>query len=86
MCIACNTLSIFPAIRYTWYVRAGYDGSTYFMPIAELSGLFINVLLAAFSEEVSYFVMDERNNFQPAGITKFAINDLSYYDFLIYLY
>src|SRR5437660_115656 len=47
-------------------------GATYFLPIAELSGLFINVLLAAFSEEVGYFVVDERNNFQPAGVAKFA--------------
>ena len=47
-------------------------GTTYFLPIAELSGLFINVLLAAFSEEVAYFVVDERHNFQPAGVAKFA--------------
>jgi hypothetical protein len=51
---------------------ANVRGTTYFLPIAELSGLFINVLLAAFSEEVAYFVMDERNNFQPAGVAKFA--------------
>ena len=47
-------------------------GTTYFLPIAELSGLFINVLLAAFNEEVAYFVVDERHNFQPAGVAKFA--------------
>ncbi len=51
---------------------ANVPGTTYFLPIAELSGLFLNILLAAFSEEVAYFVMDERNNFQPAGITKFG--------------
>jgi len=51
---------------------ANVRGTTYFLPIAELSGLFINVLLAAFSEDVSYFVVDERNNFQPAGVAKFA--------------
>ena len=51
---------------------ANVRGATYFLPIAELSGLFINVLLAAFSEEVGYFVVDERNNFQPAGVAKFA--------------
>src|SRR2546421_1647645 len=51
---------------------ANVRGTTYFLPIAELSGLFINVLLAAFSEEVGYFVVDERNNFQPAGVAKFA--------------
>jgi hypothetical protein len=51
---------------------ANVQGTTYFLPIAELSGLFINVLLAAFSEEVAYFVVDERHNFQPAGVAKFA--------------
>src|SRR3989440_4072034 len=51
---------------------ANVRGATYFLPIAELSGLFINVLLAAFSEEVAYFVVDERHNFQPAGVAKFA--------------
>jgi hypothetical protein len=51
---------------------ANVRGTTYFLPIAELSGLFINVLLAAFSEEVAYFVLDERQNFQPAGVARFA--------------
>jgi hypothetical protein len=51
---------------------ANVRGTTYFLPIAELSGLFINVLLAAFSEEVAYYVVDERRNFQPAGVAKFA--------------
>jgi hypothetical protein len=51
---------------------ANVRGTTYFLPTAELSGLFINVLLAAFSEEVAYFVVDERHNFQPAGVAKFA--------------
>jgi hypothetical protein len=51
---------------------ANVRGTTYFLPIAELSGLFINILLAAFSEEVGYFVVDERNTFQPAGIRSFA--------------
>ncbi|HLJ33747.1 MAG TPA: hypothetical protein VKU38_08855 [Ktedonobacteraceae bacterium] len=51
---------------------ANVRGSTYFLPIAELSGLFINVLLAAFSEDVAYFIVDDRNNFRPAGIARFA--------------
>ena len=51
---------------------ANVRGTTYFLPIAELSGLFINVLLAAFSEDAAYFVVDERNNFRPAGVAKFA--------------
>ncbi|MDQ6660985.1 MAG: hypothetical protein M3Z24_08475 [Chloroflexota bacterium] len=51
---------------------ANVSGTTYFLPIAELSGLFINVLLAGLSEGVGSFVVDERHNFQPAGIARFA--------------
>jgi hypothetical protein len=51
---------------------ANVPGTTYFLPIAELSGIFINVLLAALSEGVEYFVVDERHNFQPAGIARFG--------------
>lgn len=51
---------------------ANLPGTTYFVPIAELTAVLINVLLSAFSEEFSYFVVDERNNFQPAGIGRFA--------------
>jgi hypothetical protein len=51
---------------------ANVPGTTYFLPIAELSGVFINVLLAALSEGVEYFVVDERHNFQPAGIARFG--------------
>ncbi len=51
---------------------ANVRGTTYFLPIAELSGLFINVLLAAFSEETAYFVVDEFNRFRPAGVGRFA--------------
>ena len=51
---------------------ANVRGTTYFLPVAELSGLFLNVLLAAFSEEAAYFIVDERNTFQPAGVAQVA--------------
>jgi hypothetical protein len=51
---------------------ANVPGTTYFLPVAELSAFYINILLSAFSEEFSYFVADERNGFKPAGIAKFA--------------
>lgn len=51
---------------------ANLPGTTYFLPIAELSQFYINVLLTAFSEEFSYFVVDDRNGFKPAGVAKFA--------------
>jgi hypothetical protein len=51
---------------------ANLPGTTYFMPIAELTAMTINVVLSALNEEFAYFVVDERNNFQPAGLGKFA--------------
>ena len=51
---------------------ANLSGATTFLPIAELSGLAINVLLTALSEEFGFFLLDERNRYQPAGIGKFA--------------
>lgn len=51
---------------------ANVPGTTYFLPVAELSAFYINVLLSAFSEEFGYFVVDERNRFKPPGIARFA--------------
>lgn len=51
---------------------ANVPGATYFLPVAELSAFYINILLSAFSEDFGYFVVDERNRFRPPGIAKFA--------------
>jgi hypothetical protein len=51
---------------------ANLPGTTYFLPVNELSAFYINVLLSAFSEEFGYFLVDERNRFRPAGIARFA--------------
>ena len=51
---------------------ANVPGTTYFLPVAELSAFYINVLLAAFSEEFGYYLVDERNRFRPPGIAPFA--------------
>jgi hypothetical protein len=47
---------------------ANVAGTTYFLPVGELTALSINVVLSAFSEEFGYYVVDERNGFRPAGI------------------
>jgi hypothetical protein len=54
----------------TW--SANLPGTTYFLPVNEFSADYINVLLAAFSEEFGYFIVDERNGFRAAGIGAFA--------------
>ncbi|HLJ24227.1 MAG TPA: hypothetical protein VKT71_08985 [Candidatus Acidoferrales bacterium] len=51
---------------------ANVPGSTYFIPVNELTALYINILLSAFNGDFNYFVVDDRNGFRPAGIGKFA--------------
>jgi len=51
---------------------ANRPGTTYFVPIAECSAIYINVLLSAFEEDFSYFVVDERHRYEPVGIGKFG--------------
>jgi hypothetical protein len=47
-------------------------GSTYFLPVQEMTAIYVNALLEAFDEEMALFVVDERANFRPAGISRFA--------------
>jgi hypothetical protein len=51
---------------------ANVPGTSYFLPVNEFTALYINIMLSAFSDELRYFVVDERNRFQPAGVGKFA--------------
>jgi hypothetical protein len=51
---------------------ANVPGSTYFVPVNELTALYINVLLSCFSPDFKYFIVDERNQFRPAGIARYA--------------
>ncbi len=51
---------------------ANRPGTTYFLPIAELTAFAINIALILFDDDFSYFVLDERNWFRPAGIGRFA--------------
>lgn len=47
-------------------------GTTYFLPVCELTGMYINVLFSAFDEQMGLFLLDERNSFKPAGIERFG--------------
>jgi hypothetical protein len=46
--------------------------STYFLPVCELTSMYINVLLSTFDEQMAMFLLDERAKFQPAGIKRFG--------------
>jgi len=47
-------------------------GTTYFLPINELTFMYINGLLEIFNEHTGAFVLDERAGFRAAGLRRFA--------------
>jgi hypothetical protein len=53
-----------------WSAHA--PGTTYFLPINDLTFMYVNGLLEVLNEHTGAFILDERNNFLPAGLTKFA--------------
>jgi hypothetical protein len=55
-----------------WSAHA--PGTTYFLPVNDLTFMYINGLLEIMNEHTGTFILDERNNFLPAGLAKFARN------------
>ncbi|MBI2876048.1 MAG: hypothetical protein HYY20_04130 [Candidatus Tectomicrobia bacterium] len=53
-----------------WSLHAA--GTTYFIPINELTFIYINGMLEVFNETSGLFILDERAGFQPAGLEQFA--------------
>jgi hypothetical protein len=53
-----------------WSAHA--PGTTCFLPVNDLTFMCVNGLLEIFNETTGVFVLDERNHFQPAGLTAFA--------------
>jgi hypothetical protein len=51
---------------------AGARGTTTFLPINDLTYLYINGLLELFNQETACFVLDDRAGFRPAGLQRFA--------------
>lgn len=47
-------------------------GTTTFLPVMELSALYINVMLSAFSEEFAGYILDDRKCLRSAGLSRFA--------------
>ncbi len=54
--------------RWSLYDPAG----TYFLPINDLTFLYLNGVLEVFGEPTGAFVVDERAGFRPAGLGRFA--------------
>jgi hypothetical protein len=53
-----------------WSAHA--PGTSYFLPINDLTFMYINGLLEILNETTGVFLLDERNSFRPAGLGKFA--------------
>lgn len=53
-----------------WAAQA--PGTSYFLPVNELSLMYINGLLEIFNEQTGAYVLDERAGFRPAGLAAFA--------------
>ena len=55
-----------------WSAHA--PGTSYFLPINDLTFMYVNGLLEILNEHTGTFILDERNSFLPAGLAKFARN------------
>ena len=53
-----------------WAAHA--PGTSYFLPVNDLTFMYINGLLEIMNEHTGAFILDERNNFLPAGLSKFS--------------
>lgn len=53
-----------------WSAHA--PGTTYFLPVNDLTFMYINGLLEILNEPTGAFIVDERDNFRPAGLATFA--------------
>ena len=65
-----STDPIFNINANRWSAHA--PGTSYFLPINDLTFMYINGLLEIFNETTQVFLLDERRNFLPAGLGRFA--------------
>src|SRR5262245_49392512 len=55
-----------------WSAHA--PGTSYFLPINDLTFMYINGLLEILNETTRVFLLDERRNFLPAGLAAFGVS------------
>jgi hypothetical protein len=53
-----------------WSAHA--NGTSYFLPINDLTFMYVNGLLEILNESTGAFILDERNSYRPAGLDSFA--------------
>jgi hypothetical protein len=64
------TEPLFNIAANRWSAHAA--GTTYFLPVNDLTFMYINGLLEILNEDTGAFILDERNHFLPAGLGRFA--------------
>src|SRR5436190_10697103 len=64
------TEPIFNINANRWSAHA--PGTSYFLPINDLTFMYVNGLLEILNETTGAFILDERNSFRPAGLGRFA--------------
>jgi hypothetical protein len=64
------TFPLFNINANSWSAHA--PGTSYFLPVNDLSFMYINGLLEILNEHTNAFILDERNHFQPAGLAQFG--------------
>ncbi len=56
----------------SWSAHA--PGSTYFLPVNDMTLMYLNGIMEIFNEHTGAFPLDERNHFLPAGVGRFAMS------------
>lgn len=51
---------------------ANLPGSTYFLPVSELTALYLAILFVTLGEQLGFYYVDDRNWYRPAGLARFA--------------
>ncbi len=64
------TKPIFNINANRWSAHA--PGTSYFLPVNDLTFMYVNGLLEILNETTGAFILDERNSFRPAGLGRFA--------------
>jgi hypothetical protein len=64
------TETLFNINANRWSAHA--PGTTYFLPVNDVTFMYINGLLEILNETTGAFLLDERNHFRPAGLGRFA--------------
>lgn len=62
--------NVFPFNKWS----TNLPGTTYFLPVCDLTAMYINILLSMFDEQMAMFIVDEREGLRPAGIARFGVS------------